>query len=57
MGSLVLLLHDFSDHWLELAKLVIYAGFEVKKNNNNKNMYNKVIESSNIKHMSVNFCF
>ena len=25
MGSLVLLIHDFADHWLELAKLAWYA--------------------------------
>jgi len=25
MGSLVLLLHDFVDHWLELAKLAVYS--------------------------------
>merc|ERR1719495_2719100 len=27
MGSLVLLVHDFSDHWLELAKLFRYCGW------------------------------
>jgi len=29
MGSFVLFIHDFSDHWLELAKLAIYAKYEV----------------------------
>ena len=29
MGSLVLLIHDFADHWLELAKLARYANFKV----------------------------
>merc|ERR1719309_716766 len=28
MGSLVLLIHDFADHWLELAKLARYAKFQ-----------------------------
>ena len=27
MGSLVLIVHDFADHWLELAKLFRYAGW------------------------------
>jgi len=27
MGSVVLLVHDFADHWLELAKLFRYAGY------------------------------
>ena len=27
MGSLVLIVHDFADHWLELAKLLRYAGW------------------------------
>ena len=31
MGSFVLLIHDFADHWLELAKLAKYAGKEVIK--------------------------
>jgi hypothetical protein len=29
MGSLVLLLHDVSDHWLELGKMAKYAQREV----------------------------
>jgi ceramide synthetase len=29
MGSLVLLIHDFADLWLELAKLARYAKFQV----------------------------
>ena len=33
MGSLVLLVHDFADHWLELAKLAKYAGQEVVQYN------------------------
>merc|ERR1719209_2077251 len=28
MGSLVLLVHDFADHWMELAKLARYANFK-----------------------------
>jgi len=27
MGSLVLIVHDFADHWLEMAKLLRYAGW------------------------------
>ena len=27
MGSLVLMVHDITDHWLELAKLFRYAGW------------------------------
>ena len=29
MGSLVLMVHDLADHWMELAKLCKYAGYEV----------------------------
>ena len=29
MGSLVLLVHDFADHWLEFAKLARYAKYQV----------------------------
>jgi len=29
MGSLVLMVHDFADHWMELAKLARYANFKV----------------------------
>jgi hypothetical protein len=29
MGSLVLLVHDVSDHWLELGKMAKYARREV----------------------------
>jgi hypothetical protein len=29
MGSLVLLVHDVSDHWLELGKMAKYARLEV----------------------------
>ena len=29
MGSLVLLIHDFADHWLEFAKLARYAKYQV----------------------------
>ena len=29
MGSLVLMVHDLADHWMELAKLARYAKFEV----------------------------
>ena len=32
MGSLVLLIHDFADHWLELAKLARYAKYQVNTN-------------------------
>ncbi|XP_023341568.1 ceramide synthase 6 isoform X2 [Eurytemora carolleeae] len=32
MGSFVLFIHDFSDHWLELAKLAIYAKYETACN-------------------------
>merc|ERR1719187_831027 len=28
MGSLVLMVHDLADHWMELAKLAKYAGYE-----------------------------
>jgi len=28
MGSLVLMVHDLADHWMELAKLCKYAGYE-----------------------------
>lgn len=28
MGSFVLLIHDFSDHWLEMAKFAKYGGYE-----------------------------
>lgn len=27
MGSLVLMVHDLADHWMELAKMAKYAGF------------------------------
>ena len=29
MGSLVLMVHDFADHWMELAKIARYANFKV----------------------------
>ena len=29
MGSYVLLIHDFADHWLEFAKLARYAKYQV----------------------------
>ena len=29
MGSLVLVVHDFADHWLEFAKLARYAKYQV----------------------------
>ena len=29
IGSLVILVHDFADHWMELAKMAKYAGFSV----------------------------
>ena len=29
MGSLVLMVHDLADHWMELAKMCKYAGYEV----------------------------
>ena len=29
MGSLVLIVHDLADHWMELAKLAKYAGYMV----------------------------
>ena len=35
MGSLVLLVHDFADHWMELAKLARYANFKVGQKNFN----------------------
>ena len=30
VGSLVLLVHDFADHWLELAKMARYVQYQVK---------------------------
>ena len=30
IGSLVILVHDFADHWMELAKMAKYAGLNVK---------------------------
>ena len=29
IGSLVILVHDFADHWMEAAKMAKYAGFSV----------------------------
>ena len=29
IGSLVILVHDFADHWMELAKMAKYAGLNV----------------------------
>ena len=29
IGSLVILVHDFADHWMELAKMARYANFNV----------------------------
>ena len=29
VGSLVLLVHDFADHWLELAKMARYVQYQV----------------------------
>ena len=30
LDTTVSVIHDFSDHWLELAKLFKYAGFQVR---------------------------
>ena len=30
IGSLVILVHDFADHWMELAKMARYANLNVK---------------------------
>ena len=39
IGSLVILVHDFADHWMELAKMARYANLNVKNGNKNGKLF------------------